>query len=115
MGHGVARTREPHRLAIDTDDAGVESVGAEDCARGLRPSGADQPGEPQDLAVMDGERDVNELNGVRILRGAPTCQALDFERDRTGLRDRPFSVERPDVPADHHPNDGVDIRVGDLA
>ena len=66
MGHGVARTREPHRLAIDTDDAGVESVGAEDCARGLRPSGADQPGEPQDLAVMDGERDVDELDRVRI-------------------------------------------------
>ena len=64
---------------------------------------------------MNGERDVDELDGVRIARGAPARQALDFERDRPMLGDRPFAVERADVAPDHHPNDRVDIRVGDRA
>ena len=59
----------------------IERVGAEDRARGLGAAGADEAGEAEDLAVMRFERNVDELDGVRIARVAAAGQALDLERD----------------------------------
>ena len=64
---------------------------------------------------MGAERDVDELDGVRIARVAAPRQALDLERDRPVLGDRPLAVERADVASDHHADDRVDIGVGDAA
>ena len=69
MRHRVARAGEAHRLAVDADHAAVERVGAEDRPRRLGAAGADQPGEPQDLAVVGAKRHVDEFDGVRIARG----------------------------------------------
>ena len=59
---------ETDLLAVDADRAAVELVGAEDRPRGLGPPRADEPGEAEDLALMSAQRDVDELDGMRIAR-----------------------------------------------
>ena len=53
-------------------------VEAEDRLRDLGPSGADEPGQPEDLSGANGERDVAEAGG--------TAQAFDAQQLRTGRR-----------------------------
>ena len=96
-------------------DAVVELVGAENRARGLGAARADEAGEAEDLAVVGAKRHVDELDGVRIARVAAAGQALDLERDRPMLGNRPLAIERADVAPDHHADDRVDIGVGDAA
>ena len=102
-------------LAVDADRPVIERVGAENRARGLGAPGADQAGEAENLAVMRLERNVDELDGVRIARVAAARQALDLERDLPMLADRALAIERADVAPDHHADDRVDIGVGDAA
>src|SRR5271168_2560722 len=59
------------------------------------------------------ERDVDELDRMRIAGVAPPRQALDLERDRPALGDRAMAVKRTDLAPDHHPDDRVDRDVGD--
>ena len=93
----------------------IERVGSEDGARGLGAAGADEAGEAENLAVVRLERNVDELDGVRIARVAPTGQALDLERDLPMLGNRALAIERADVAPDHHADDRLDIGFGDLA
>ena len=54
----VERVLERDRLALDQDLAAVDPVRPEDRARQLGPAGADQAGQPDDLAGADREADV---------------------------------------------------------
>ena len=49
---------QPHRLAGDLDRSAGGRFGPEDRACDLGPAAADQPGQPDDLAGADLERDV---------------------------------------------------------
>ena len=93
----------------------IELVGAEDRPRGLGPARADKPGEAENFALVGAKRDVDELDGVRIAGGAAPREALDLERDRPVLGDRPLAVKRADVASDHHADDRLDSDVGDGA
>ena len=49
----VPRRRDPDGLAVDLDLAGVGAVGAVEQPDQLGPSGTEEPGDPDDLAVVD--------------------------------------------------------------
>ena len=68
-------------------DAGVPAVDPEDRARDLRPPGADEPGERDDLAAPHVERDVGE--------DALARQPVDLQHDRPRLGRRPSGTARP--------------------
>src|SRR5271166_4156876 len=83
--------------------------------RRLGSASANEAREAQNLAVVRAQRHVDELDCMRIACVSPPREALDLERDRPVLWNRPLAVERADIPPDHHADDGVDIRVGDAA
>src|SRR5574337_1574833 len=64
---------------------------------------------------MGGERNVPQLDRVRIARVAAAGETLDFERDRPARQDRRTAVERADLAPDHHADDRLDVGVGDMA
>ncbi len=103
------------RLAVDQDAAGIEGIGAEDGARHLGAAGADQPGDAENLAPPDRQRDVGEHRGARVAARAAARQPLDGERHRAGGGIGAMAEQRVDLAADHHADDAVDIGVGDLA
>ena len=117
----VARRADADRLAVDEDLAAVVLVGAEDGARDLGAARADQPGQPDDLAGADAERDVLEHDRRRILTGAGAAETAHLEhRRRRALGEalqtalglfRPEEV--PQGTADHQPDDAVGRRLGD--
>ena len=81
--------------AVQPDLARVALVDPEQDAGDLRPTGADEPGQPDDLAVPDVERDVAE--------DALAGQALDLEED---LADRRLDLrEERHAPPDHVPDE----------
>ena len=89
--HRGRRAGEADRRPVQPDLAGVALVDAEQDPRDLRPAGADEPGQPDDLAVSDVERHVAEH--------AFAGQALDLEED---LADRRLDLrEQRHAPADH--------------
>ncbi len=49
MADRVAGIAQRDELAVEPDLAGVRAVGAEEEPGGLRPTGADEPGEAEDL------------------------------------------------------------------
>ena len=93
--HRGRRAREADGVAVEPDLARVALVDPEQDAGDLRPAGADEPGEPDDLAVSDVEGDVAEDAGAG--------QALDLEED---LADRRLDLrEERHAPADHVPDE----------
>ena len=76
MPASTARTTEPRRsaLAADRDVPGGRAARAVDGLEDLGAAGADQPGEPDDLAGAHRERDV--------LEDAAKAEPLDLEHDR---------------------------------
>ena len=94
---GLGRVADRHLAAADADDARRHAVGADDRARDLGASRAHEPGEAEDLALAQLERDVAQQVLGR--------QALDRERDRR-IGD---AARRPrlavDLAADHERDD----------
>src|SRR5271166_2460906 len=74
---------------------------------------ADQPGEPQNFALVGAKRHIDEFDRMRIARGPAPSEALDLERDGPMFWNRPLAVERADVAPDHHADDLCGSRVGD--
>ena len=88
--------------AVQPDLAAIALVDAEQDPGDLRPAGADEPGQPDDLAVPDVEGDVAEDAGPG--------QALDLEED---LADRRLDLgEERHAPADHVPDEVGGREVG---
>ena len=92
-------------LPVDLDLAGIRPVCAEDRPHDLRPARPDQPGDAEDLALVEHERDVAHHPAAG--------EAADLEDDLVGafgdLRRR--LVDRP---PDHHVDDDRDLRIGGL-
>ena len=99
--HRVAWLAHPERLAVEVHRAGVEPVGAEDRPRDLGAAGADQSGEPEDLAGVDVERDV--LEGA-LPRRAPGRRARPRLRPAASALDRMLDHH---VAADHRRDEAV--------
>ena len=111
--HRIAWAIDGDGNPVDPDCAVIELVGAEDRARGLCASRADEPCEPQNLPLLRAQRNIDEFDGVRIAGAAPARKAFDLERDRSVRRDRPRPIQRVDIASDHHADDRPDIRAGD--
>ena len=93
----------------------IERVGAEDGARGLSATGADETSEAENLAVVSRRETSTNSMACGSLRVAPAGQALDLERDVPMLGDRTLAIERVDVAPDHHADDRLDMGFGDPA
>jgi hypothetical protein len=97
-----ARTasRGERRRAVEQDLPRVPGVGAEDAARELRAPGPDQPGDAEDLAGVDVERDVVED------AGAP--QAADGQGNPRVATDRgPLRELHVEASAQHGGDEGL--------
>ena len=53
-------------LAVDADGAGGDGVGPGDGADHFGPAGADDAGDAEDLAVVDGEGDVGNAPSAEV-------------------------------------------------
>ena len=101
--HGGERAPAGQALARHLDVAGVGLVDAEDRAGDLAAAGADEPGERDDLAGADVERDVEEHALAR--------EALDLEHLLADLRVL-LREERGEVAPDHAADHLVGRHVG---
>jgi hypothetical protein len=107
------RRSEVERLSIDEDPAPADRVGAEDGAGELGPAGADEAGEPDDLALGDGERYVEKPRRRGVARVALGGEAFHPKR-RLARAMRTPALEQPiDLAPDHHADDVVDLDLGD--
>ena len=96
----VPRGGDPRRLAVDLDLAGVGPVGAVEQPDQLGPPGAEQPGDPDDLAVEDVE--VGRLQHAAPAharsRAAPASPERSMSRARRAPRSpRARRVARPTI------------------
>src|SRR5271169_6670586 len=91
----------------------IERVGPEDRPRCLGAAGADEARKAEDFAMMSFQRNVDQLDRVRIARVAAAGQALDLERDLPMFGDWTFAIERADIAPDHHADDSLNIGFGD--
>src|SRR5450759_299442 len=104
MTDRVARGADRGRLAVDRDLAGLRSVGAEDGAHDLCAAGADEAGNPQDLAAIELEMCIRDR--------AAAIEPLDLEHDvRVALLGK-LGRRLEDGPADHHADDLLDLGLG---
>ena len=115
MADGVARRADVDRLAVDENAPGIERIGAEDGARGFGPSRADKAGDAEDLAALDGERDILDDGRVRVAAVAAPRQSFDRKRHWPGLGRGAMREERVHLAPDHLADDAVDARLGDRA
>ena len=115
VADGVLRGADVDLLAVDQDAAAVDAVRSEYRPRRLGASGADQPGEAQDLAATNLEGDVFKHGGVSVLRISAPGKAFDAKRDVADFRRSAMGVERCDVASDHQADDLVDARLRDHA
>jgi hypothetical protein len=82
-------------------------------ATSVRPA-PDQPGQAQDLAFPDRDRDVVQDDGVRVAGVAAAAEAPDLQRHLAPGAGPAPGEEAVHLAADHHADDGVDGDVGDL-
>ena len=82
--------------AVDQDAAAVDVVRSEYGPRRLGASGADQPGEAQDLAATNLEGDVFKHRGVAVVRISAPGKAFDAKRDVADFAGPSMGVERGD-------------------
>ena len=94
------------RLAIDGDRAALGRGDAEEGESDVGATGADEPGEADDLAGANLEAHIFERAGA--------TEALDAQHGRTGLVTRAHE-EVVDVPADHLAYEQLVVRLGDKA
>ena len=103
MPAAIAARGDPglHRRAGDLDRAAVERVRAEDGLRGLGPAGAEQAGQPHDLAGAHVDRHVVEHVAAASGR-SPRSTGARLLRRVVARRSASVARATSDIAAEHH-------------